>query len=99
MSTKSKLKKGLVLCDSCGDNVTNFVAVLKNDHGRTMNKHWFICMNCYYRDDFWQARIAEKVMQSQPNKPKRKGPSTKNSVSKDAWDTSTTKKSTWDTDW
>jgi hypothetical protein len=99
LSTKSKLKKGLVLCDSCGDNVTNFVAVLKNDHGRTMNKHWFICMNCYYRDDFWQARIAEKVMQSQPNKPKRKGPSTKNSVSKDAWDTSTTKKSTWDTDW
>ena len=99
MSTKSKLKKGLVLCDSCGDNVTNFVAVLKNDHGRTMNKHWFICMNCYYRDDFWQARIAEKVMQSQPNKPKRKGPSTKNSVSNDAWDTSTTKKSTWDTDW
>lgn len=99
MSTKSKLKKGLVLCDSCGDNVTNFVAVLKNDHGRTMNKHWFICMNCYYRDDFWQARIAEKVMQSQPNKPKRKGPSTKNSVSKDEWDTSTTKKSTWDTDW
>ena len=64
-----------------------------------MSKHWFICMDCYYRDDFWQARIAEKVMKSQSIKPKRKVASTKNSVSKNAWDRSATKQTTWDTDW
>jgi hypothetical protein len=56
-------------------------------------------MDCYYRDDFWQARIAEKVMKSQSIKPKRKVASTKNSVTKNEWDKSTTKQTTWDTDW
>lgn len=64
-----------------------------------MSKHWFICMDCYYRDEFWQARIAKKVLAAIPSKPRRKGPSATNSVSKDSWETSTSKPNALDTDW
>ena len=59
--------------------VKDFVAVLKNDHQRTNNKHWFICLDCY-RDDTWQTRISRKVITTKA--PPKKRPS----IDSDFWD-------------
>ncbi len=60
MATKSKLKKGMAKCDSCQHNVKNFVAILKQGHERTTQKHWFVCLDCY-EDDRWQTKISRRV--------------------------------------
>jgi hypothetical protein len=74
---------------------TNFyVAVLKTNSGRSMEKHWFICMSCYVNDK-WQ----EPTSKTKPNrKPSRiKKPSVK--LQAGAWEDSIQANAKPSTDW
>ena len=53
MTSKSRKKKVTITCVSCESNTEWFVAILKNNSGRSTQKHWYVCLNCY-EEDKWQ---------------------------------------------
>ena len=57
--SKSKKGKQYINCIACEIKTEWFVAILKNNHARTMNKHWYVCLNCY-EEDRWQTATRTK---------------------------------------
>ena len=53
MKSKSRKRKETIDCIACQVRTDLFVAILKNNSGGTMQKHWFVCLNCY-EEDRWQ---------------------------------------------
>ncbi len=50
MKSKSRKRNETIDCVSCQVKTDLFVAILKNNSGNTMEKHWFVCLNCYEED-------------------------------------------------
>ena len=54
-------KAQYIFCVSCETKSENFVAILRNDHALTMNKHWYVCLRCY-EGDKWQTVTKTKEL-------------------------------------
>ncbi len=61
--TSKSLKGKACICVACKIATHFYVAVLKTNSGRSMEKHWFVCMSCYVNDK-WQ----EPTSKTKPKK-------------------------------
>jgi len=90
--TSRSLKGKAAICVACQVATHFFVAILKTNSGRSMEKHWFICMSCYVNDK-WQ----EPTSKTKPNKKRLKKPSVK--LQAGAWESSIEPNAKPPTDW
>ena len=80
-SQKGKTALGV----GCKEESYYYVAIHKG-YGGSMEKHWFVCMNCYDQD-LWQEAVSKIKPPTKPSKPKRiRKPSVK--LQAGAWENS-----------
>tara|TARA_R110001632_G_scaffold214588_1_gene341325 strand:+ start:23 stop:310 length:288 start_codon:yes stop_codon:yes gene_type:complete len=93
----SRSQKGkTALCVGCKEESYYYVAIHKG-YGGSMEKHWYVCMNCYHQD-LWQEAVSKIKPPTKPSKPKRiRKPSVK--LKAGAWDDSIKKVAKPTLDW
>src|SRR6056300_1233221 len=103
MTSKSRRGRA-ALCLSCENKSYWFVAILKPNAERSMEKHWYICKNCY-EGNKWQTatKIKEHITRSGSSTGSKKRVSKpKGSPSQAVWEASiaaTSSSNSKDTNW